>query len=68
MAESKREAYHHPLKSVAALPGAEGQLVIKGQHSGNAIAVFTSGGDAQGIPIQSVLLLMSKQFSYNILR
>ena len=47
MAEQKRECYHQ-LKSVVTEPGAEGNLVEKGQHTGKAIAVFTSGGDAQG--------------------
>ena len=30
------------------IPGREGKFVAKGSHVGEAIAVFTSGGDAQG--------------------
>ena len=35
-------------QSMATLMGAEGKFVAKGAHVGKAIAVFTSGGDAQG--------------------
>ena len=28
--------------------GAEGKSITKGSHKGNTLAVFTSGGDAQG--------------------
>ena len=35
-------------QSMAYLPGKEGNFVAKGCNSGKAIAVFTSGGDAQG--------------------
>ena len=35
--------------SVVAQPGREGHVVGKGEQSGKAIAVFTSGGDAQGM-------------------
>ena len=35
-------------QSVAYEPGSEGKFVEKGEHVGKAIAVFTSGGDAQG--------------------
>ncbi|XP_064652085.1 ATP-dependent 6-phosphofructokinase-like isoform X2 [Lineus longissimus] len=31
------------------IPGREGKYLAKGTHSGKAIAVFTSGGDAQGM-------------------
>ncbi|XP_074657068.1 ATP-dependent 6-phosphofructokinase-like isoform X2 [Tubulanus polymorphus] len=34
---------------MALLPGREGKFVAKGTHTGKAIAVFTSGGDAQGM-------------------
>ena len=35
-------------QSVSCEPGMEGKLVMKGEHAGKSIAVFTSGGDAQG--------------------
>ena len=35
-------------QSMAFLPGKEGNFVAKGCNAGKAIAVFTSGGDAQG--------------------
>ena len=35
-------------QSVSCEPGMEGKFVAKGEHVGKAIAVFTSGGDAQG--------------------
>ena len=35
-------------KSMATALGMEGKFVAKGSHGGKAIAVFTSGGDAQG--------------------
>lgn len=31
------------------IPGMEGKYVARGQFEGKAIAVFTSGGDAQGM-------------------
>ena len=35
-------------RSIGYEPGREGKHVAKGEHAGKAIAVFTSGGDAQG--------------------
>ena len=35
-------------QSLAYLPGKEGNFVAKGCEEGKVIAVFTSGGDAQG--------------------
>lgn len=35
-------------QSMATVPGREGKFVAKGAHVNKAIAVFTSGGDAQG--------------------
>ena len=35
-------------QSVCCEPGMEGKCVTKGTHTGKSIAVFTSGGDAQG--------------------
>ena len=35
-------------QSVPSQPGMEGKCVDKGEHTGKIIAVFTSGGDAQG--------------------
>lgn len=37
------------LKSIAFTEGQEGQPVVKDQYSGRSLAVFTSGGDAQGM-------------------
>lgn len=34
--------------SVQVTPGKEGKLVARGAPSGRAIAIWTSGGDAQG--------------------
>ncbi|KAF6779917.1 hypothetical protein AHF37_00478 [Paragonimus kellicotti] len=36
-------------RSTMMLPGMEGKYVARGQFSGKSIAVFTSGGDAQGM-------------------
>ena len=35
-------------ESMITTPGKEGKFVAKGSYVGKAIAVFTSGGDAQG--------------------
>lgn len=45
----KRSSYKAEKKmSVCATMGNEGKVVEKGIHVGKSIAVFTSGGDAQG--------------------
>ena len=53
IADVKRRNYAElePQKkeSMATVPGVEGKSVAKGVHVGKSIAVFTSGGDAQGI-------------------
>ncbi|VEL22372.1 unnamed protein product [Protopolystoma xenopodis] len=36
-------------RSTMPLPGMEGKFIAKGQFEGKSIAVFTSGGDAQGM-------------------
>ena len=43
-------------QSMAMLMGAEGKFVAKGAHIGQAIAVFTSGGDAQGKELLPIYL------------
>ena len=48
----KRKAFEmstQQRRSMCVVPGREGKFVGKGSHSGKAIAVFTSGGDAQGM-------------------
>lgn len=37
------------LKSIAFIEGQEGKPVVKDQYAGKGLAVFTSGGDAQGM-------------------
>lgn len=37
------------LKSFAYVEGQEGSPVVKDQYAGKSLAVFTSGGDAQGM-------------------
>ncbi|PVD32211.1 hypothetical protein C0Q70_07640 [Pomacea canaliculata] len=50
MAEVASPARRYSRKdSVLATPGKEGQLVDFGAWAGNSIAVFTSGGDSQGM-------------------
>ena len=54
MADTKRKDYAeinpNQKGSVTHVVGKEGTKVVKGLHLGKAIAVFTSGGDAQGRP------------------
>ncbi|CAD5112535.1 unnamed protein product [Dimorphilus gyrociliatus] len=48
-ANSKRSSFGAEKKmSVCLTMGNEGKTVEKGAHIGKSIAVFTSGGDAQG--------------------
>ena len=45
----KREGFRSTRKpSMASVPGREGKFVGRGGNLGKSIAVFTSGGDAQG--------------------
>ena len=46
--EEKRQRYCR-LKSIAFVEGHEGKPVMKDQYAGRGLAVFTSGGDAQGM-------------------
>ena len=45
-------AEHHqnnePVSGVGVM-GKEGKVVVRGSHKGKGIAVFTSGGDSQGM-------------------
>ena len=34
---------------MSAVPGSEERLILANSHTGKVIAVFTSGGDAQGM-------------------
>ena len=53
VAELRRQAFVHTnsdrRSSMAYEVGREGKFVAKGGNQGKAIAVFTSGGDAQGL-------------------
>ena len=53
VAELRRQAFVHTdsdrRRSMAYEVGREGKFVAKGGNQGKAIAVFTSGGDAQGL-------------------
>ena len=53
VAELRRQAFVHTNSdrrgSMAYEVGREGKFVAKGGNQGKAIAVFTSGGDAQGL-------------------
>ena len=46
--EEKRQRYSR-IKSIAFVEGYEGKPVVKDQYAGQGLAVFTSGGDAQGM-------------------
>ena len=50
--EAKRKAFAQMeakrKQSLFMTPGKEGKFVAKGSYVGTAIAIFTSGGDAQG--------------------
>ncbi len=53
LAEGKRQAFAQAgpekSRSMAYVQGKEGKFVAKNQGAGKSIAVFTSGGDAQGL-------------------
>lgn len=48
--ESRRESMDRKM-------GSEGKSITKGSHKGSTIAVYTSGGDAQGKNMESLCLL-----------
>ena len=53
----KAAAYHsHRLESLVGLPGREGFEPLPKSQAGKTIAVFTSGGDSQGMYVSTLLL------------